>query len=423
MAVITTLIFKGNMVVLALTPVERWQAARKFSNSNTVMAEKWFFIAGIIAIAILIALLYWVSVKENRQERKSSGQLFEECAQRAGLSDRERQLLFNIAHRAELKRNESVFTMSSAFDSGMAKVIEVMSLNQTTEQVDLLKTEFTYLREKLGFRKVSRASAGSLVKDDKVSSRDIQVGKKLHITRRKSHEPRDIEVVVVKNTNSELSVKLTEPLRIEFGEIWCVRYHFDTSVWEFDTSVISYDGSTLVLNHSDKIRFVNRRRFLRVPVRKQAFVAAFPFSRTFSENTDETVELIKEEPEQVWGPPVFVPAIITELGGPGLRIEVNLEIKEGERILVVFNLDKKNTQSRPSERESVKTVISRVTEDIAQVRHVREINDGVSIGVELTGLSDSDCNMLVNATNTASLQNKNGAAVGNPVRTVAAKGV
>ncbi len=423
MAVITTLIFKVNMVVLALTPVERWQAARKFSNSDTVMAEKWFFIAGLIAIGILIALLYWVSVKENRQERKSSGQLFEESARRAGLSDREHQLLFNIAHRAKLKRSESVFTISSAFDRGMAKVIEEMSLTQTAEQVDLLKTEFTYLREKLGFRKISRASSGSVVKDDKVNSREIQVGKKLHITRRKSREPKGIEVIVVKNTNSELSVKLTEPLRIGFGEIWCVRYHFGASVWEFDTSVISYDGSILVLNHSDKIRFINRRRFLRVPVRTPAFVAAFPFSRTFSENIDETVELIEEEPEQVWGPPVFVPAIITELGGPGLRIEVNLEIKEGERILVVFNLDKKSTLSRPSERGGVKTVTSKVMEDVAQVRHVRGINGGVSIGVELTGLSDSDCNMLVNATNTASLQSKGGGAKGNPVRTVAAKGV
>jgi len=421
-AVITTLIFKVNSVILALTPVERWQAARKFSNSSTIMAEKWFFVAGIIAIAILIALLYWVSVKENRQERRSSGQLFEESARRAGLSDRERRLLLNIAHRARLKRNESVFTMSSAFDRGMAKVIEEMSLTQTAEEVDLLKTEFTYLREKLGFRKLSRVR-GSVAKDDKVNSREIQVGKKLQITRRKSHSPKDIEVVVVKNTNSGLSVKLAEPMRIEFGEVWCVRYHFGSSVWEFDTSVISYDGSTLVLKHSDKIRFVNRRRFLRVPVRRPAFVAAFPFSRTFSENIDETVELMEEELRQGWGPPVFVPAIITELGGPGLRIEVNLEIKEGERILVVFNLDKKSAPGRASEREGVKTVTSRVMEDIAQVRHVRKIKNGVSIGVELTGLSDSDCNMLVNATNAASLQNKNGAVKANSARAVAARGV
>jgi hypothetical protein len=177
---------------------------------------------------------------------------------------------------------------------------------------------------------------------------------------------------------------LAEPVKITFGELWRIRYYFGSSVWEFDTSVVSYDGNILVLNHNDDVRFINRRRFIRVPVKKQAFIAHFPFEKTL---------------EPVWGPPEFVPAVVTELAGPGLRIESRLQVKEGERVLVVFSLDEEQGRNLTT----ANTGISKIVEDIGEVRHTRAIPNGLSIAVELTGLSDSDINELIRVTNAASV--------------------
>ena len=47
---------------------------------------------------------------------------------------------------------------------------------------------------------------------------------------------------------------------------------------------------------------------------------------------------------------------------------------------------------------------SKVIEDMGEVRHTKAIKNGLSIAVELMGLSDSDVNELIRATNAASLQ-------------------
>jgi len=66
---------------------------------------------------------------------------------------------------------------------------------------------------------------------------------------------------------------------------------------------IACGDAGLVLNHSDNITFVNRRRFLRIEVRKPALVAHFPMVNSDFEG----------------GPtaPEFVRGTVTELSGPG----------------------------------------------------------------------------------------------------------
>jgi hypothetical protein len=51
-----------------------------------------------------------------------------------------------------------------------------------------------------------------------------------------------------------------------------------------------------------------------------------------------------------------------------------------------------------------KAPTSRIVEDIGEVRHTKAIKNGLSIAVELTGLSDSDVNELIRATNAASVR-------------------
>jgi hypothetical protein len=229
--------------------------------------------------------------------------------------------------------------------------------------------------------------------------------------RRMSHAPDTIESTVIENNDTELTVQLAKPVKIIFGEVWCARYYFGASVWEFDTSVISCNGDMLVLNHSDQLRFVNRRRFLRVPVNKPAFIAHFPFAKTAAGSGQKNMKSFRmyrssaEFLESRWGPPEFVPAVVTELAGPGLCIETSLKLQAGDRILVVFRLDEEEDQDSTGRKpESDKKAKSKIVEDIGAVRHTKAIKNGFSIAIELIGLSDTDVSELIRATNVASLR-------------------
>lgn len=374
---------------LALTPTERWEAAKGF-NSNFIVAH-WFILIAVAVLAILTVLLVWVSYNQVVKGRKAAEQLFVEHAERRGLSARERQILFEIAGRSGLKRNDAIFTTVDAFDRAATKLME----ENKAEGNKQLVTDLSVLREKLGFKKQAPRSIKS-----KPSSRHIPVGKTLHITRRTSRAAGNIEAIVIENNDTELTVKLKTRAKVTFGEIWRARYYFGASVWEFDTSVMSYDGDVLVLNHSDKVRFINRRRFVRVPVKNLAFISRFPFTRTLPADSvdSEVAQDMAKAFNYDWKPLEFVHAVVTELAGPGLRIEAPLKVKAGERILVVFRLDEKGNH------ENGEAAISRIVESIAVVRHTEAVKKGFSIAIELIGLEDSDISELVRVTNAASLR-------------------
>lgn len=405
-----------NIIVPALTPMERLKAAGRFSTSTT---EHWFILIGIAVIIVLTVLLL-VSLRRKAQERKVSGRQFFDYAEKRGLSGRERRILLETAHKAGLKESQAIFSMVGAFDHGAGKMIEESLAQQGAEESQRLRTELTFLREKLGFQKKTSVSIGSSTKLKKPSSRQILTGNKLHITRRKNLDLGDIESTVIKNDNMELTVKLTTPVESQPGEFWLARYYFGVSVWEFDTSVVRCNGDILVLNHSDDMRFISRRRFLRAAVNKPALIARFPFSRTLPPNSNSSTKVPVSKQgsanasSSTWGLPEFIPATVTELGGPGIRIEAPLEVKAGDRVLVIVNLGAEQSQdliphqkinSPPSVPVQDSRIIpSKIVEDIGEVRHIESIKDGFSIAVELTGLSDSDINELIRAANAASIR-------------------
>jgi hypothetical protein len=257
--------------------------------------------------------------------------------------------------------------------------------------------EIAALCEKLGFAGNGRTSAESAEKVRKVTTRHIPVGKSLYVTRRKSPAGSDIESTVVRNNDSELAVTLSQAANVVFGEMWCVRYYSGASVWEFDTTAVSYNGDTLVLNHSEDVRFVNRRRFLRVSVRFRAFVARFPFMvggyRGDGIDMNQTSGLS-------WAPPRFVPGVVTEMAGPGLRVDSALDVEVGERLLVVLNLAEESAEGS----DLAEATGPKVAESIGEVRYVKATERGFSIAVELTGLDDFEVDELVRATNAASLE-------------------
>jgi hypothetical protein len=377
-----------NAIVLALTPLERLKATGSRLGAN-FETSSWFILIALLAIVILVVMFLVINYSQMVQRRRVDNRLFTEYAHKSGLSRYESEVLSKVAQKAGLKQDETVFTMADAFDRGVDKVIQEGLPKQPVEESERLKTEMSFLREKLGFQKKSSTAIGPLEKSRKLSSRQIPVGKKLHITRRKTRDLADIECTVVKNDDVELTVRLAVRAESAPGEFWRARYYFGASVWEFDTSVVGCSGDVLVLNHSDDVRFINRRRFLRVPVNRPAFVASFSFARMLP-------------PVSSVGPPEFVPAVVTELAGPGLRIELPLEVKTGDRVLVVFELNGKTGQDSDLQKAD-KNALVRVVEDIGEVKHVKATENGCSIAVELTGLSDSDVNELIRATNAASL--------------------
>jgi hypothetical protein len=399
----STITSAANAVILALTPTERLQAVRRLGSD--LVGEQWFVVACGAVLIVLTVLLLAVSYGRKKKDRNVANQLFSEHADAQGLSRRERSILLQIARKAKLKRNESIFTLASAFSLGATQVTDETIALQGARASRRLSGELTVLREKLGFQERISDSVGSAATPSKPSSRQIPINKKLQIISHE-HEPTDVEGTVIKNDDIELTVKLSKPLKAGPGEVCCVHYFYGASVWEFDASVVSCHGGILVLTHSYDVRFINRRRFLRVPVKKPAFIASFPFAKTLPSGENDDEWATGDLPDS-WGPPEFVRAAVTELAGPGLRIEAPLEVKVGERVVVILKMKEESAAddrhvSPQSWRKTARS--SRIVEDIGEVRHVRAIENGFSIAVELTGLSDSNVNELIRETNSASIE-------------------
>ncbi|UCF14883.1 MAG: hypothetical protein JSW59_15855 [Phycisphaerales bacterium] len=402
----------ANCLLLNLTPAEKWQAIRRLGSNFA--GEPTFVLVCMTALLTLTVSLIVASYSQRQKNLRAANELFTAYADQRGLSLRERQILLEIATKAKLKRNESIFTLVKAFNRGAARVTDEALTSHGARGIRRLGAELAAVREKLGFERRASDSSGSAIKSSKHGSRQIPVGKKIQIKPHAKRGPDSIEATVIKNDQVELAVKLTTPLEAEPGDLCCVHYYFGSSIWEFDASVLSCHGGILILTHSYDVRFINRRRFLRVPVNKPALIASFPFARTFPTNGDNTegAEHGSTETSPVcWGPPEFIPAEVTELAGPGLRIEAPLEVEAGDRVVVILKMREETSSlgqrswsgsngEQRGERSSSRVV---VVEDVGEVRHIEATENGFSMGVELTGLSDSNVNELVRETNLASL--------------------
>ncbi|MCF7972286.1 MAG: hypothetical protein K9N55_00565 [Phycisphaerae bacterium] len=387
-------------LILALTPSERWQAARAPAPGQ--LTNRWFILGCVIVLVVLTALLFWVSLHRIRQEHQMSDQRLIDMAQEKALTVRECQILKAIGKFSGLRRLQSVHSNRVAFERGAAKMIGQTLSDKGPREKEQLAAEVSLLREKMGFGRAYAAMGTTQSRSS--SSRKIPVAKSVTLLPVPAGNAKPIEAMIHGNTDYELSLQLTNSIKVTFGGLWTVRYFLGASVWEFDTSVISYDGTILVLTHSDHIRFVNRRRFVRASVIRRALVAKFPFEQTL-EWTEPAIKarsrgkkVVPIHPIDQYGAPEFISATVTELGGPGLRIETLLEAKIGERVLVVFDLD---LEPLASDDPTVRHTKTRLIEDIGEVRHVRHLEKGVSMAVELCGLKDADVNELIRATNAA----------------------
>lgn len=392
--------------ILALSPTERWSAARRLSDApSSYASQPGFLIAAIAALAILIGLLWWISQHRRTESQTLTRELFAENAVRRGLSGRERQILLAIVMRSGLGRSHDIFTTVDAFDRGASKLLAECARTRTADENERLKTEVVHLREKLGFRALR--SPGRMGALRRPSSRDIPVARVVEMTRRRRHISVPVRGEVVRNDDLELAVELDEPVEARAGDLWRVRYAFGVYVWEFDTTAVTCNENRVVLNHADEVRFVNRRRFPRVGVNLPALVSRFPFARSDASGVRSALES-----------PTFVEGTVTELAGPGLRIKVPMKVRPGERVLVLF---------RPMEigkpRVDGGSTIddTYVLEDVGLIKHCNAAGGVMSIAVELSGLSEVEIDELVRITNAiASKSGAGGTVGGSPVQTASA---
>jgi len=387
-----------NWFILALTPRDRWQAVRQLDSN--IATERWFTVLMLALVLILGALLLGVSLYRTAREIKVSERMFSENARKRGLSERESEMLLAVAIGGGLKRGAAIFTDSGAFDRGAALIIDDgLKSGQTDEQSRGLRAEMARLREKLGFRVRPVSSVGEVTRTKAYSSRQIPVGKELYIIRGKAGggDSAQTKYTVIENGDIEMKVKSAMPVDFVVGEICTIRYDLGAYFWEFEARVLRCNEDVVVLNHSDDVRRIDRRRFARVSVNRAAMVAPFPFSRTLAEQNGNG------KPGQGGDGisralPRFVPAVITEFAGIGLRMETKLEVQAGERIVVVLVL---NGEQGQDGRVAGST---QVIEDVGVVKQTVAAANGTTISVELTGLSESDVNELVRLTNAASIK-------------------
>lgn len=388
--------------ILGVTPMERLGALKSFGGDSH--AEGFYILLGIAAIIVLTGILVNVNLSGAQRKKIANDNLFIEYSERRGLALRECQVLLSMAINAGLKRNEAIFTDSSVFDRGAVWAVEKCLIANGVKPSEQLRMELSILREKLGFeirKDFSKVGIAPVSAD--ISSRQIPEGKTVYLKHHNTTATDDIEAIVIKNDDKGLTVEFADHVEIVFGDIWRGHYCASDCLWEFDTSVISCSGDIVVLKHSEQIRRINRRRFLRVPVRRPAYVASFPFMESQVKNPNKSniksVDASKKH-ANILEPPKFIPAVIIELGGPGLLVKANLEVSVGDRVLLAFKLrERRGTDSASGSSSKDKT--KKVVKDIGTVKHVKSVDGGFVMAVELQSLSDANISKLVRATNAA----------------------
>jgi len=344
----------------ALNALERFTAAKDWSSGLRIAGLMAVLLAAAAA-AVAGTIVTAVAVRRWRARHRWGTRLASK-AQEYALSEREKFVLLEIAKLAKAREAESVFTVPAVFDRGQAALMaspRVASMSQ--ERRRAIAELADAIRQKLGLPAVG-TGGGDLRADGELAS-----GDRLTVVHR--GQPAGFAVRVAESSEGGLAVLGEAPVECRPGETWLVRYSKGGLLWEMDVSVTGQEGQRLRLTKVGHARFINRRRFPRIPTRREARIASFP---TWRSDTGAPQDQ-------------FVAGRLTEIAGPGLRLEAPLETAVGQRVLV-----------------SVTFAPGSVLEAVGRVRHSDRRDNGLSdIAVELVGLSDEEIARLTQQTNAA----------------------
>ena len=360
-----------------LTQAQKLEALRNLGRGRTIFNEPWFITTGFCVVALLILILHFIRKYRDREIGYKQQKRFIELADLRCLKSEEIKLLIEVTRRSGLKNSTAIFTMSEAFDNGASVLMQdFFSQEHDLEDRKKLYSLVVALKSKLGYE-AKKSKLTSVNASKGLSSKHVPVGKRVSLSPADKLDSGGIEAVVVESDNLVFHLQADYAVGSKPGDVWRIRYRFGSSVWQFNAVVMQCDEKDIVFNHSEKVRFINRRRFLRVEVAYPAKVALFD---CLNEATEDD-SLILTAPE-------FRDAKIIELSGPGLKIVSPIKVSQSQRIIVVFEIDEKT-----------------VLQDIAEVRHCEVVNGEIILAVELVGLNENAITKLVKMTNTLALKN------------------
>ena len=371
-----------------LTQDEKLAAIRRGLGGENLFTNPWFILTGASVVFILMLVLVMIHHSRIEREDEQSRAQFEGYCDRYGLNTDERIILGEIAHQSGIKHQDLIFSQGEMFERGVVYLLQShFAAGKTVAERKELNFLVDSVKDKIGFKRKAEVFGAGKAGGKLLSSRAIPAGKKVSIGPAGGNVKSRVDAVVMENNEHELVLRPEITVMSSGGDVWSVHYEFGSARWEFEAAVIDCGEGGMVLSHSDGVQFVNRRRFLRVDVEKEALVAPFPMVR--GESYNGTMD------------PDFAAGRLTELSGPGLRIESDLKVLVGDRILVIFELE-----------------AGKYFEDVGVVRWCKSNPVGSSMGVELIGLSDSGVDELVRVTNREAIGRKTAEAVGHEIEAV-----
>lgn len=366
------------MLVLALSPLERLQAVRSGLSGPNILRDRWFILIAGLAILILAISLVVLRKKQYKKFTAFSANLFDAAADRWGLNEDERELLLEAANNSCPQSPILIFESSEFFDKGTAWILNKgFKDGYNLEQRKKLYLKFSDIKNKIGLTKPTYKNTLRASKSNNMTSRNVRVGAAVRLIDDKNPTLK-YQAEIVDINEIELWLKPQSFVEVEPGQIWRIHYQCGACVWEFLSGCIGVEQGNLILCHSEDVKFINRRRFQRVGIKRNCKIALF----------DNQVEFDWDLPIPV---PQFYDALVIELSGPGLQILSDIEFKSGQRLLIVADIEK-----------------GLCVQDVAEVRHSSKHNGKNVIAVELIGLDDAALAKLVKLTNKIALSSKPG---------------
>ncbi len=351
-----------------VSAVDRWKGARSFTSSADKSSGWVWWVLIILALALSAVVVIAAVWKYGRMRRKAAE--FRRAGDEAGFRDEEIKLLMHIARLSGVKNIATIFNADGVFNRGVGRLMHSAKVAAMSEAMCAnLNTMLGSLRKKLGFEQIIDDGTKAIS-----SSRQIAPGSRVYIIQ--PGGVGSVEATIVSTGDSEFLVEAGEPLIGHFGQVWVVRCPVGSTAWEFDATVIRSDIDGVTLGHSADIRIINLRRFPRIATNRPAQVAMFPFS-------EDTPDLQS---------PHFVPAVVVEIGGSGLLIEMPMRAQIDEKTIVVVKIDER-----------------RRIQGVGKVRRTfTDENGNEMVAIELVGLNSDELAELVCETNIAANRRKTG---------------
>jgi hypothetical protein len=275
-------------------------------------------VLAVVAAAVLAALAVGGVVLARRLEKRRALRNLQDAARRQGLDADEWRLLNWIAHLSGAKRIDAVLSLNAHFEKGVEKLLEDPRVLELSRTLNVPVTAIIRsLRQKLGLEDPQQGrSLGSHVLES------LHAGCTLSVQR--PQEPSEFSARLVKTSKNltDFVLEVDEEIHCQAEEKWSLRKAEEGLFWEFDAIVQRRAGKDVFCCARGEARYVNRRRFSRIPTRKEALISM--------------ITLLGERGELLG--PQMREAVVVELGGPGMLLECDESAEVGTRLLMHVDL-------------------------------------------------------------------------------------